>query len=240
MLLKKNKFKPIFKQYLKLRENVQNRNKLLKFKKKKWQIFLTYYKKKLKRYKKFKSMDHSKYFLTKYGNQRISYKKRFKSTLNASKKLRIFYGNLSKKYLKKKIKTTLNKKKLMISMENAFLCSFERRLDAVLYRAKFVSTIQSAQQLILHGKVCVNQIQIKSKAYNLKNGDIINLNLSCFNLYENHIINTNKWPIPAKHLLINYKTLQILVIENIESTNAANDFLFDLQLQKIFVNYFKQ
>ena len=92
----------------------------------------------------------------------------------------------------------------------------------------------------MHGKVYVNQIQVKSKAYNLKKGDIINLSLDCLNLYENYIIESIKWPIPPKHLLINYKTLQILFIESLESTNIANEFLFNLRLQKILINYSKQ
>ena len=79
-----------------------------------------------------------------------------------------------------------------------------------------------------------------TKAYNLKRGDIVHLSLDCLDLYENHIINSIKWPIPPKHLLINYKTLQILFINNIESTNIANEFLFNLRLQKILVNYYKQ
>ena len=36
----KNRFKPIFKQSLRLRENVQNRQKILKFKKKSGNLFL--------------------------------------------------------------------------------------------------------------------------------------------------------------------------------------------------------
>ena len=55
MLVKKNKFNPIYKQLVRLRENVQNRKKLLKFKKQKWKQFIYYYKRKLKRYRKFKS-----------------------------------------------------------------------------------------------------------------------------------------------------------------------------------------
>ena len=239
-LRKKNRFKPIFKQSLKLRENVQNRQKILKFKKKKWTSFLTFYSNKLKNYKKFKPLDHSKYFVAKYGTRGTGYNKRFRDTLQAGKRLRIFYGNLLKKYFKKKIKLALNKKKSILKIENTFLYLFESRLDTVLYRAKFAPTIRSARQLILHGKVCVNQTQVKNKAYNLKKGDIINLNLNCLNLYENHIINSIKWPIPPKHLLINYRTLQILFINNIESTNIANEFLFNLKLQKILVNYYKQ
>jgi hypothetical protein len=36
MIKKKSKFKPLYKQFIRLRENVQNRKKLLKFKKQKW------------------------------------------------------------------------------------------------------------------------------------------------------------------------------------------------------------
>ena len=93
-----NRFKPIFKQFLKLRENVQDRQKLLKFKKKKWKSFLRFYINKFKRFKKFRPLDHSKYFVTKYGTRGTSYRKRFKYTLQAGQRLRLFYGNLLKNY----------------------------------------------------------------------------------------------------------------------------------------------
>lgn len=236
----KNRFKPIFKQLIKLRENVQNRQKILKFKKKKWQTFLTFYNHKLKIYRKFKPLDHTKYFVTKHGTRGMSYKKRFRDTMQAGRKLRLFYGNLLKKYLKKKIRIALKRKQPKQRVENTFLNFFENRLDTVLYRAKFAPTIRSARQLILHGKVYVNHIQVKNKAYHLKSGDVVNLNLNSLNLYENHIINSVKWSIPPKHLLINYRTLQILFINNLESTNLASEFSFNLRLQKIVVNYYKQ
>jgi len=239
-LKEKNRFKPIFKQLIRLRENVQNRQKILKFKKKKWQTFLTFYSYKLKNYKKFKPLDHTKYFVTKHGTRGMSYKKRFRDTLQAGRKLRIFYGNLLKKYFKKKIRIAIKKKQYKKRIENTFLNFFETRLDTVLYRAKFAPTVRSAQQLILHGKVYVNQVQVKSKAYHLKSGDVVNLSLDSLNLYENHIINSIKWSVPPKHLLINYRTLQILFLNNLESTNLASEFLFNLKLQKILVNSSKQ
>ena len=241
---KKSRFKPIFKQLIKLRENIQDRQKILKFKKKKWKPFLKFYLNKLKAFRKFKPLDHSKYFVTKYGTRGVSYDKRFRDTLQSGKKLRLFYGGLLKKYFKKKISSTLNKKKFqsknLTKIEAIFLQSFESRLDVVLYRSKFTPTVRSARQLILHGKVYVNQIQVKSKAYNLKNGDIINLDLNCLNIYENHIINSVKWKIPPKHLLINYRTLQILFLGSIQSVNLAMEFSFNLRLQKILVNYLRQ
>jgi len=182
--------------------------------------------------------------VTKFGTRGVSYSKRFRDTLQAGKKLRIFYGNLLKKYFKKKIKSTLKKKRPksqnLKKIEIVFLRFFESRLDTVLYRAKFTPTVRSAQQLILHGKVYVNQQRVKNRAYNLKNGDIISLDFNCLNLYENHIITSIKWATPPKHLLINYRTLQILFLGNVESTNLSCEFPFNLRLQKILVNYSMQ
>lgn len=241
---KKNRFKPIFKQFIKLRENVQNRQKLVKFKKKKWESFLKFYLNKLKNFRKFKPLDHSKYFVTKYGTRGVGYNKRFRDTLQAGKKLRLFYGDLLKKYFKKKIKTTLKKKKSNSGntkkLEAILLQHFESRLDTILYRAKFTPSVRSARQLILHGKVYVNQIQVKSKAYNLKNGDIVSLSFDCLELYENNIINSVKWSLPPKYLAINYRTLQIIFLGDITSTNIANEFSFNLRLQKVLVNYSRQ
>ena len=240
----RNRFRPIFKQLLKLRENVQNRQKLLKFKKKKWKSFLRFYGTKLKNFKKFKPIDHSKYFVTRYGTRGASYNKRFRDTLQAGKRLRLFYGNLLEKYFKKKIKKTLNKRhpksKNLAELGVAFLQLFESRLDTVLYRAKFAPSVRSARQLILHGKVYVNNVQVKSKAYTLRNGDIISLHLNCLNFFEDSIMNSLKWPVPPKHLIINYKTLQILFLGDVRFTNIANEFSFNLRLQKILVNYFRQ
>ena len=243
-LQKKNRFKPVFKQFIKLRENVQNRKKVLKFKKKKWQSFLKFYTSKLRNFKKFKPLDQSKYFVTKHGTRGVGYSKRFRDTLQAGKRLRVFYGGLLKKYFKKKIKITLNKKKSnsrkFTELGGKVLQFFESRLDTVLYRAKFAPTMRSARQLILHGKVYVNQTRVKTKAYTLKHGDIVSLSLDCLELYEGHIIDSIKWAIPPKYLIINYRTLQIFFLSNIKSTNMANEFLFNLRLQKILVNYFRQ
>lgn len=243
-LQKKNRFKPVFKQFVRLRENVQNRKKILKFKKEKWKPFLKFYIRKLRNFKKFKPLDHSKYFVTKHGTRGVGYNKRFRDTLQAGKRFRIFYGNLLKKYFKKKIKIALITKKSSLKnltgLETIFLQIFESRLDTILYRAKFAPTVRSARQLILHGKVYVNQIQVKTKAYRLRYGDTITLSLNCLELYENYIIESVKWAIPPKYLIINYRTLQILFLGGLESTSMANEFSFNLRLPKILVSYFRQ
>src|SRR5262249_58265816 len=51
----------------------------------------------------------------------------------------------------------------------------ERRLDAVIYRAKFVPTVFSARQFISHGHVTVNGKRVTIPSYRVKVGDTVEL-----------------------------------------------------------------
>lgn len=235
MLKQKNKFKPLYKQFVKLRENVQTRKKLLKFKKKKWEKLLQYYKRKLKRYRKFKPNDQTKYIISKFTNRANSYKKRFKNTLETSRKFRLFYGNLSKKYVKKSIKKQSNRKS--INSYLAFLEHFEHRLDTILYRAKFSISLRNSRQLIVHGKVFVNNKSIRIPSYKVIQGDLITIHPNFYTLIEKNIKNSDIWPIPPKYLSINYKTMEIILNDNAKQTNLSINFPFHLNLEKILVNY---
>jgi ribosomal protein S4 len=236
---KKNRYKPLFKQIIKLRNNIQNRKKLLNFKKKKWKITIQFYKKKIKIYKnyqKFKPLDQTKYYVTRYSSRGTEYKKRFRDKLNAQRSLRLLYGGLSCKRLKNNLNRVL-KNKNFINSQLELLKLFETRLDTILYRAKFSDSLRSAGQLITHGKVYVNNHQIKSKSYLINIGDLISLDPKFSKLYEISIVRSLKWPLPPKNLLINFNTMQILFLSNIQQTTLSTSFLFNLRLQKILTNY---
>ena len=49
----------------------------------------------------------------------------------------------------------------------------ERRLDAIVYRAKFVPTVFAARQFVNHGHVKVNGRRVNIPSYPLKVGDVI-------------------------------------------------------------------
>ena len=49
----------------------------------------------------------------------------------------------------------------------------ERRLDAVVYRAKFVPTVFAARQFVNHGHVKVNGQRVNIPSYRVKEGDVI-------------------------------------------------------------------
>lgn len=239
ILKKKNLFKPIYKKLIKLRENIQNREKIIKFKRKKWKQFIKNYKRKIKWYKKFKPQDQTRYLVSKFPNRGTSYQKRFRDTLHSVKKFEFFYGGISRKYMKKQIQLTLSKRRKNEKFTTFFFKLFESRLDTVLYRSKICSSIRNARQLIVHGKTFVNNTIVKSSSYLLKNGDLISIHPKYYKLIENNIRRAQTWPIPPKHLIINYKTMQIIFTE-LSNTNFSINFPFNLNIEKIIVNYQRQ
>ena len=54
-----------------------------------------------------------------------------------------------------------------------FIGLLERRLDAVVYRAKFVPTIFAARQFVNHGHVTVNGKRVNIASYRVKEGDVV-------------------------------------------------------------------
>ncbi len=51
----------------------------------------------------------------------------------------------------------------------------ERRLDAVVYRAKFVPTVFAARQFVNHGHITVNGKRVNIPSYKVKDGDEIQI-----------------------------------------------------------------
>ena len=236
MFQNKNKFKPLYKQFLKLRENIQNRKKLWNFKKKKWKFFRKADEKKWKWYRKFKPKDQTQYVVSRYLNRASSYQKRYKNTLIISKKFKLLYGGLLNVFIKKQIKKILNKN--YKNWIKKFLKFFENRLDVVLYKARFSNSIRNARQLILHNKIFVNGKLTKISSYLLKIGDLITIDLKSFDYIKSNIKKFSIWSIPPKHLFINYKTLQIIFGDS-KNTNISLNFLYHLRLEKIINSYYQ-
>lgn len=235
-LKRKNKFKPLYKQFINLYENVQNRQKILQFKKQKWNKFISYLKYKSKKYKKFKPYNQTQYLVSRYPNKWNSYKKgTYKNILQTYKKFKLLYGNLSKKQIKNYIVKSLKIKNKKIALISYFLNLFESRLDIALYKAKFSLSVRSSRQLISHGKILVNYNKVTNPSYTLKTGDLISINPKFKFLIEMSIANSNIWPIPPKHLSINYKTLQI-IFGTFTNENVSTQFNFNLNLEKLLID----
>ena len=92
--------------------------------------------------------------------------------LNAKQKLKSYYGNMNERQFRNVYKKAMMKKGN--SAEN-LIGLLERRLDAIVYRAKLATTIFSARQLINHGHVKVNSKKVNISSYLVKEEDSIEI-----------------------------------------------------------------
>ena len=92
--------------------------------------------------------------------------------LYAKQKLRFYYGDITEKQFRKIYDKASNIKgdtsQILIEL-------LERRLDAIVYRMKFVPTIFAARQLVNHGHVKVNGKRVNIPSCTIKDGDEISL-----------------------------------------------------------------
>lgn len=239
-LYRKRRYKPLYKQFINLKKNVQYRRKIFLnyFKKWKWQKFFKILKNQTKNpKKKFVAFDHNRYSIFTFF--RLTFRRKFGHKLQIKKKISLFYGNLLQKYLKKCISNNLKEKKRIRAMRSNFLFTevLEKRLDAVLYRAHFAPSIRSARQFISHRRIYVNKKLITSKSYILKQGDLIEIPNKFHNLIIKNLKLNHRWPIPPKYLQINYRTLQIIFHDNIKLNNLSCHLPFKLDLNTILTYY---
>ena len=90
--------------------------------------------------------------------------------LRAKQKLKGYYGNLTEKQFSR-IYDEASRRKGNTS-EN-LISLLESRLDAIVYRAKFVPTPFAARQFVNHGHVKVNGRRVNIASYLVKPGDVI-------------------------------------------------------------------
>ena len=75
-------------------------------------------------------------------------------------------------------------------------------------------------------------------AYNLlQKGDLVEVDKRLHKLVETNIKSAASWPIPPKSLLINYRTLQVSLIEDIRFTNLFPHYPFWLDLNTLMKYY---
>jgi small subunit ribosomal protein S4 len=96
----------------------------------------------------------------------------FGTQLRAKQKLKAYYGNISEKQFRASYAEALRLKG--DSSEN-LIGLLERRLDAVVYRAKFAITVFAARQLVSHGHIKLNGKRVTIASIKLKVGDTIEL-----------------------------------------------------------------
>jgi small subunit ribosomal protein S4 len=105
-----------------------------------------------------------------HGQRRKSKVSDFGVQLRAKQKLKGYYANISERQFRGIYQEATRIKG--DSGEN-LIGLLERRLDAVVYRAKFVATVFASRQFINHGHIKVNGKRVNIPSYSVKAGDVI-------------------------------------------------------------------
>ena len=107
-----------------------------------------------------------------HGQRRAKKLSDYGTQLQAKQKLKGVYGNITERQFRKYY--TEASRRPGDTGEN-MIGLLERRLDAVVYRAKFVPTPFAARQLVSHGHVKVNGRRVSVASYQVKEGDTLEL-----------------------------------------------------------------
>jgi small subunit ribosomal protein S4 len=105
-----------------------------------------------------------------HGQRRKSKLSDYGVQLKAKQKLRGYYGNISERQFRGIYDEAIRMK----GDSGAHMIGLlERRLDAVIFRAKFVPTVFAARQFINHGHIKVNGRRVNIPSFRVKVGDVV-------------------------------------------------------------------
>src|SRR5450432_671373 len=90
--------------------------------------------------------------------------------LRAKQKLKGYYGNLTEKQFSRTYNEAARRKG---NTSENLIALLESRLDAIVYRAKFVPTPFAARQFVNHGHILVNGKRVNIPSFRVKVGDIV-------------------------------------------------------------------
>ena len=107
-----------------------------------------------------------------HGQRRAKKLSDYGTQLQAKQKLKGYYGNITerqfRRYYQEAVRRPGDTGENMVGL-------LERRLDALVYRAKFAVTPFAARQLVSHGHVKVNGKRVTIASYQLREGDLVEL-----------------------------------------------------------------
>ena len=92
--------------------------------------------------------------------------------MQAKQKLKGYYGNVGERQFRSYYKEAVRRKG--DTGEN-LVGLLESRLDALIYRMKFVPTVFAARQFVSHGHVRVNGKRVTIPSYQVKVGDEVDI-----------------------------------------------------------------
>lgn len=105
-----------------------------------------------------------------HGQRRRSKLSDFGIQLRAKQKLKGYYGNITEKQFRKIYAEAVRQRG---DTSEKLIGLLECRLDAIVYRSKFVATVFASRQFVNHGHINVNGRRVNIPSYRCKPGDLI-------------------------------------------------------------------
>jgi small subunit ribosomal protein S4 len=105
-----------------------------------------------------------------HGQRRKGKLSDFGLQLRAKQKLKGHYGDLTEKQFRRIFGEA---ERVKGDTGENLIGLLERRLDTLVYRAKFVATMFAARQFVNHGHVTVNGKRVNIPSYRVKEGDVV-------------------------------------------------------------------
>ena len=90
--------------------------------------------------------------------------------LQAKQKLKRYYANIGERQFRRIYEEA---RRFKGSTSEHLIGLLERRLDAIVYRAKFVPTVFAARQFVSHGHVTVNGRRVNIPSFRCRVGDVV-------------------------------------------------------------------
>jgi len=106
------------------------------------------------------------------------------------------------------------------------LSAMERRVDNILFRGLFASSVFRARQLISTGGVLVNGKPVDRPSFQVSDGDIVQIEPSkavCAYLVSSHPM-IRAWAFCPVYLEVNYATLSIVFLRKPTFVEIPNPF----------------
>jgi small subunit ribosomal protein S4 len=129
--------------------------------------------------------------------------------LQAKQKLKGYYGNINERQFR-----NIYKKASMLKGDTGenLIGLLERRLDSIIYRSKFSTTVFSARQLINHGHVKVNGKKVNISSYLVSEEDTIEIRDKSKQLAIIDIALANKERETPEYILMDEKNKKVTFV----------------------------
>ena len=147
--------------------------------------------------------------------------------LEAKQKMKFYYGNMNERQFRNVYRKALSKKGN--TTEN-LVGLLERRLDTVIYRAKFATTVFSARQLINHGHIKVNGKKVNVASYQLKEEDVVEVKEKSKQLAQIDISLANKEREFPEYLQVDEKQKKVTFVRTPKFSEVPYPILMEPNL----------